>query len=105
MNEDQIQQGLRFEAALNELGLSMYTDDWACKVLAVAYWLDGKSEAVILNPAFHFAIRCSQQKLKLHEGGTPDSETTKRLMGYIEELKLESKVTAWVGEVFKRYDL
>lgn len=105
MNEREIEQGLRFEAMLGKLGLSMYTDDWACKVLAVAYWLDGKSEAVILSAAFHFAIRCSQQKLNLIEGCTPDPLQLTRLLSFVEELQQDDEMTPWLHEVYERYDL
>ncbi len=103
MSDRQIEQGLRFERMLNLLGLSMYTDEWACKVLAVAYWLDGKNEAVVLNPAFHFAIRCSQQKLKITEERSPDPELVRQLMDYIKELKQDKEQTDWLKEVSERY--
>ena len=44
MYDDEIEQGLRFEGALNQLGLSMYTDEWAAKVLAFVYYLHGTDE-------------------------------------------------------------
>jgi hypothetical protein len=101
--EDEIQQGIRMEEALNKLGLSMYTDEWAAKVLAFVNALKGTEEAVATNPALFFAIQCSFNKLY------PDHRLNPLMVGllnnYSRELAHKGLQTPWLKDIAARYEL
>jgi hypothetical protein len=103
MMEDEILLGLRMEEELNKLGLSMYTDEWAAKVLAFTCCLNGTDEVVVTNPGLCFAIQCCFKKLY------PDSKLNPALgemvVKYIKELRQNGLETEWIDEIFKRYGL
>jgi hypothetical protein len=105
MFDDEIEEGLRFEAMLNQLGLSMYTDEWAAKVLAYTYYLQGTNEEVVANAAFSFAIRCSLHKLKTGDNGKFYFGLLNLILKHVKELTEQGSSVSWVKEMLQRYNL
>jgi hypothetical protein len=103
MDGADIEQGLRMEEALNKMGLSMYTDEWAAKVLAFTYCLNGTDEVVVTNPALNFAIQCCFKKL--YPAGRINNTLAGIMLDYIKELQEKGLATPWINDVFKRYGL
>lgn len=95
--------GFNLEAAFNSIGLSLYTDEWSCKVLAFAFCYGSECEAVVLNPALNFAIQTAQQKLNIKGEEQPDIQRAPMLMKYIQELRKQGKETPWLKDIYKRY--
>ena len=98
-----IEQGLRMEEALNKMGLSMYTDEWAAKVLAFTYCLNGTDEVVVTNPALSFAIQCCFKKLYPENRINP--MVAGMMLEYVQELREKGLATPWIDDVFNRYGL
>jgi hypothetical protein len=103
MDGADIKQGLRMEEALNKMGLSMYTDEWAAKVLAFVNALKGTDEAVATNPALFFAIQCSFNKLYPDQRLNP--AMVDLLQAYGRELAEKGLDTPWLNDIAKRYEL
>jgi hypothetical protein len=103
MNGADIEQGLRMEEAFNKLGLSMYTDEWAAKVLAFVNALKGTDEAVATNPALFFAMQCSFNKLYPNERLNP--AMVDLLNTYSRELADKGLQTPWLKDIARRYAL
>ncbi len=102
----QIEEGLMFERSFNKLfGLSMYSDDFACKLLAFCYTFGGLMEAVVVHPGLNFAIRCSQEKLNIKGGEIPNAELMPLLHQYINEICDNGSKTPWLKEIADRYKL
>ena len=103
MDRGDIEQGLRMEEALNKLGLSLYTDEWAAKVLAFVCALKGTDKAVVTNPALFFAIQCSFNKL--YPGQRLNPAMVNLLNAYSRELAEKGIETEWLKEIAERYEL
>jgi hypothetical protein len=103
MERDEIEQALRMEDALNEMGLSMYTDDWAAKILAFMYCLNGTSEVIMTNPALNFAIQCCMKKL--YPENRINATLAMMLLDHIKELREKGLQTLWINDIAVRYGL
>ncbi len=103
MDQRDIEPGLRMEEALNKMGLSMYTDDWAAKVLAFTFCLNGTDEVVVTNPALNFAIQCCF--MKLYPENRINNELAVMMLEYVKELRAKGLKTPWINDVFTRYGL
>lgn len=103
MDRDDIEQGLRMEEVLNKMGLSMYTDEWAAKVLAFVHCMRGTDEVIVTNPALHFAIECSFKKLYANQRLNPDF--WELMQRYMKELEADGLRTPWLHDIAKRYGL
>jgi hypothetical protein len=97
------EHGFNLEGALNQLGLSLYTDEWAAKVLAFVNALKGTDEAVATNPALFFAIQCSFNKLYPDQRLNP--AMVDLLNTYSRELADKGLQTPWLKDIAKRYEL
>lgn len=102
MNQDGL-PGFNLEAALNGLGLSLYTDEWAAKVLAFMHCLGGTSTVVVKNETLKFAIDCSFNKL--YPNQRLNAAVLDLMQQYIKELKEQGLNTPWLHEIGKRYNI
>lgn len=104
-NTAQIQNGLDMEASFNSIGLSMYSDDLATKLLAFSLVFGGGMEAVTQNAALNFAIRASGKKCKIEGGCIPDARLLKMIQDRIADLGDNGTNTEWLREIEERYHL
>ena len=91
------------EAAMRQLGLSLYTNEWAAKVLAFTHCLGGCDEVVLTNPALRFAIDASFRKL--YPNNRLDAAFLNLMQDHIKELKQKGLATPWLADIAKRYGL
>ena len=74
MDESQqkmIETGLAMQRSMMQLGMSMYTPDFACKLLAYTLCFGGANEAVVQNAKLYFAIRACAELLNIKAGRYP----------------------------------
>lgn len=108
MDESQqriIETGLDMQRGMMQLGLSMYTPDFACKLLAYTLCFGGANEAVVQNVKLHFAIRACAELLKIKGGEIPDIELMAVLKQRINELGRSGSKIEWLKEITDRYDV
>jgi hypothetical protein len=98
-----METGLAMERELKSLGLSMYGDDIASKILAYVAVYGGGNEAVTQNAAFCFAILACKEKFNLIGGEVPIKVDL--LVSRIDELARLGGECSWLIEVVERYSL
>ena len=106
MDESQrkiIETGLDMQKSMMQLGISMYTPDFACKLLAYTLCFGGANEAVVQNPKLHFAIRACAELLNIKGGEIPDAELMPILQQRINELGHGGSKVEWLKEITDRY--
>lgn len=94
---------LQFEEALNQIGASMMTDDFACKLLAWLNVIGGYTELTVINPAVNGGIQIAQKKLNIYGGEIPNQRLMPMLLQRIQELKSFQEETTWLDEIYDRY--
>lgn len=108
MDESQqkiIETGLDMQRGMMQMGLSMYTPDFACKLLAYTLCFGGSNEAVVQNVKLHFAIRACAELLKIRGGEIPDAALLTVLQQRINELGHSGSRVEWLKEITDRYDV
>jgi len=106
MDESQqkmIETGLAMQRSMMELGMSMYTPDFACKLLAYTLCFGGANEAVVQNAKLHFAIRACAELLNIKGGEIPDAKLMPILQQRINEIGQRGSKVAWLKEIAGRY--
>ena len=106
MDESQqkmIETGLAMQRSIMQLGMSMYTPDFACKLLAYTLCFGGANEAVVQNAKLHFAIRACAELLNIKGGAIPDAELMPVLQQRINELGHGGSKVEWLKEITDRY--
>jgi hypothetical protein len=92
------------EAAFNSVGASVMSADFAAKLLAYVFVMGGGNEAVTMNAKLNVGIAIAQQKFNLYGGEAPSAQDVGLIKRYVAELEKNGKETAWLGEIFERYD-
>ena len=108
MDESQqkiIETGLDMQRGMMQMGLSMYTPDFACKLLAYTLCFGGSNEAVVQTVKLHFAIRACAELLKIRGGEIPDAALLTVLQQRINELGHSGSRVEWLKEITDRYDV
>ncbi len=108
MDESQqkmIETGLAMQRSMIQLGMSMYTPDFACKLLAYTLCFGGANEAVVQNAKLHFAIRACAELLNIKGGEIPNPNLMPVLQQRINELGQGGSRVEWLKEITDRYDL
>ncbi len=106
MDESQqkiIETGLAMQRSMMQLGMSMYTPDFACKLLAYTLCFGGANEAVVQNAKLHFAIRACAELLNIKGGEIPDKKLLQVLQQRINELGHSGSKVEWLKEITDRY--
>ena len=106
MDESQqkmIETGLAMQRSMMQFGLSMYTPDFACKLLAYSLCFGGANEAVVQNAKLHFAIRACAELLNIKGGVIPDVKLMPALHQRINELGQGGSKVEWLKEITDRY--
>jgi hypothetical protein len=93
------------EKAFNQVGASMMTDDFACKLLAYLSVMGGGNEIVVTHIGLNAGIAIAQAKLNIYGGEVPKRELLPKLQSYIKELNLTGEDTPWLPEIYDRYQL
>ena len=108
MDESQqkmIETGLDIQRSMMQLGMSMYTPDFACKLLAYTLCFGGANEAVVQNAKLYFAIRACAELLNIKGGEIPNPNLMPVLQQRINELGQGGSRVEWLKEITDRYDL
>ena len=108
MDESQqkiIETGLAMQRSMMQLGMSMYTPDFACKLLAYTLCFGGANEAVVQNAKLYFAIRACAELLNIKGGEIPNPNLMPVLQQRINELGQGGSRVEWLKEITDRYDL
>jgi len=106
MDESQqkmIETGLAMQRSMMQLGMSMYTEDFACKLLAYTLCFGGANEAVVQNAKLYFAIRACAELLNIKGGEIPDEKLMPVLQQRINELGHGGSKVEWLKEITDRY--
>ena len=106
MDESQqkmIETGLAMQRSMMQLGSSMYTPDFACKLLAYTLVFGGANEAVVQNAKLHFAICACAELLHIKGGEIPDAKLMPVLQQRINELGEGGSKVEWLKEITDRY--
>jgi len=93
------------EKAFNQVGASMMSDDFACKLLAYLSVMGGGNEIVVTHIGLNAGIAIAQAKLNIYGGEIPKRELLPKLKSYIRELELTREDTLWLSEIYERYQL
>lgn len=93
------------EAAFNSVGSSMMSAEFAAKLLAYVYVMGGGNEAVTLHEGLNAGIGIAQQKFRILGGEVPDADGVKLIQQYVKELEKDMEKTAWLQEIYTRYNL
>lgn len=99
-----------FEQGFNCLGLSLYSEDFAARLLAWFHAVGGNNEAVVLNPALCAALRICGAKLGMEGGRCPSAEQLELFKRYSSEIKLATEMPEpvfpeWLFPLLERYKL
>ena len=108
MDESQqkiIETGLAMQRSMMQLGMSMYTPDFACKLLAYTLCFGGANEAVVQNAKLYFDIRACAELLNIKGGEIPNPNLMPVLQQRINELGQGGSRVEWLKEITDRYDL
>ncbi len=101
----QVDNALDVESAFNSIGLSMYSDLFACRLLAWLLVFGGSYEAVTQNKGMLFAIKACQKKLNIYGGESPKGELLQVFQKSVREIGDNGANVDWVKEIFVRYNL
>jgi hypothetical protein len=108
MDESQqkiIEDALDMQRGLMSVGLSMYTEDFACKLLAYTLCFGGSNESVVQNLKLHFAIRACAELLNIKGGEIPDAGQMPMLQQRINEIGEHGSKVEWLKEIAERYSI
>jgi hypothetical protein len=99
-SEEAFNMKRQFELALNSIGYSLVTEEFAYKLLA---WLHhyGNHESAVINPSLVSDILIAQKKLGLQGGERVRPEVLVRLRSHI----AQGKDASFMKEVFSRYNI
>lgn len=103
--QNMIETGRAMQRSMMELGSSMYTPDFACKLLAYTLVFAGANEAVVQNAKLHFAIRACAELLNIKGGEIPDAKLMPVLQQRINELEQDGSKVEWLKEITERYGM
>lgn len=97
------------QEAMMSVGLSLYSDEFACELLAWFHVVGGSNEAVVLNAALHGALMACAKKLKIEGGEVPDSAMSALWKLKVEELhdviRSDTEWPVWLKAICERYKL
>lgn len=65
---------MQMEEMLNQIGSSLYSEEFACELLAWFHVFGGNNEAVVLNKGLNSALMTCSKKLNIEGGETPKPE-------------------------------
>jgi len=97
----------QLEEALNNIGLSAMTYDFAGKLLAFLLKYGGGMEATTHHKGLNAGIMIAQEKCNIKGGCIPTMEGLQAIQKYNNELNKETQdlECEWLWEIFLRYDL
>jgi hypothetical protein len=95
----------QLEEAFNQIGTSMQTDGFSCKLMAYVLQMGGGNEAVVHHPGLNAGIQIAQQKLGLYGGCVPNIKLLALFQKYNKELERDMEKCEWLHEIYERYDL
>lgn len=105
MSSQTFQLAGQLEQAFNNIGSSMMSDDFACKLLAYLYVMGGGNEAVTMHEGLNAGIAIAQQKLNIKGGEVPHARFIPIFQKRVAELEKDMEQTEWLKEIYTRYDL
>lgn len=98
-----------FEKAFNSFGESLYSDEFACELLAWFYYFGSSNEAVVINDALNSALQVCAIKLGFEARKIPDAGLVKIWQKKRAEIKkaIDDKqdFPVWMVNILKRYKL
>jgi hypothetical protein len=103
--KSQVDDALDVESAFNSIGLSMYSDLFAARLMAWLLVFGGNYEATTQNQGLLFAIKACQKKLNIFGGEVPKGELLSVFRKSLMEIGDNGVNVDWVQEIFKRYNL
>ena len=86
-----------------QIGVTIYSDELCCQVLAYVFVYGGGNEQVVYNTAFNQVIRIAQKKANIFGSEIPNIEYVALIQKYIKELKISEP--KWLLSLEKRYNL
>lgn len=96
---------IQLENALNEIGCSMMSDDFAAKLLAFVLVMGGEYEEVTHHKGLNAGIQIAQRKFNIYGGEIPYNTGCHLIGKYSVELADKWTQTEWLNEIARKYDL
>ncbi len=102
---------VNFERAMNHVGLSLYTDEFAAELLAWFYHFGGSNEAVVHDDVLSQALEVCARKLGFFDACNGHVNEPMREIWAAKRFELEVCISSgkpwpnWLLKILKRYKL